>query len=85
MSATGIRVGFPGEVFPELGAMEKFNALINISAQDTNVECEIEIVYFQYSKERNQTMCGCRYIDLPRASQQVVNRFVTFVQREELV
>ena len=85
MSATGIRVGFPGEVFPELGPMEKFNALIDIQAQETSLECQLEIIYFQYSKERNQTLCGCRFIDLPRASQQVVNRFVTFVQREELV
>lgn len=85
MSATGIRIGFPGEVLPELGPMEKFNAFIDIPAQDTNLECVIEIVYYQYSKERNQTMCGCRFVDLPRPSQQLVNRFVTFVQREELV
>ena len=85
VSATGIRIGFPGEVSPELGPMEKFNALIDIPAQDTSLECEIEIVYFQFSKERNQTMCGCRFVDLPRPSQQLVNRFVTFVQREELV
>ena len=85
MSATGVRIGFPGEVSPEFGAMEKFNAFIDIQAQDTTVECEIEIVYYQYSKERNQTMCGCRFVDLPRPAQQTVNRFVTFVQREELV
>lgn len=85
MSATGVRIGFPGEVSPEFGPMEKFNAFIEIQAQDTNLECEIEIVYYQYSKERNQTMCGCRFVDLPRAAQQIVNRFVTFVQREELV
>ncbi len=85
MSATGIRVGFPGEVKPELGPMEKFNAFIEIQAQDQNLECQVEIVYYQYSKERDQTMCGCRFVDLPRATQQVVNRFVTFLQREELV
>lgn len=85
MSATGIRVGFPGEVKPDFGPMEKFNVLIDIHVQEQVLECEVEIVYFQYSKERNQTMCGCRFIDLPRASQYIVNRFVTFVQREELV
>lgn len=85
MSATGIRVGFPGEAKPELGPMEKFNAFIEIQAQDQNLECQVEIVYYQYSKERDQTMCGCRFVDLPRATQQVVNRFVTFLQREELV
>lgn len=85
MSATGIRIGFPGEVAPELGPMERFNAFVDIQVQDTYLECEIEIVYYQYSKERNQTMCGCRFVELPRASQQIVNRFVTFVQREELV
>jgi len=85
MSATGVRVGFPGEVHPEFNPIEKFNAYIEIQAQDTYLECEIEILYYQYSKERNQTMCGCRFVDLPRASQQIVNRFVTFVQREELV
>jgi c-di-GMP-binding flagellar brake protein YcgR len=85
MSATGIRVGFPGEVKRELGPMEKFNAFIEIQAQDQNLECQVEIVYYQYSKERDQTMCGCRFVDLPRATQQVVNRFVTFLQREELV
>ena len=85
MSATGIRIGFPGEVSPEFGAMEKFNAFIEIHVQDTYLECELEIVYYQYSKERNQTMCGCRFINLPRAAQQLVSRFVTFVQREELV
>ncbi len=85
MSATGVRVGFPGEVKPEFGPMEKFNALIEIQAQDQMLDCRLEIVYYQYSKERDQTMCGCRFIDLPRASQQIVNRFVTFLQREELV
>lgn len=85
MSATGIRIGFDGEVAPEFGAMEKFDAFIDIHAQDINVECEIEIVYYQYSKERNQTICGCRYVNLSRPAQQIINRFVTFVQREELV
>ena len=85
ISATGIRVGFPGEVTPEFEPMEKFNAFIEIQSQDQNVDCQLEIIYYQYSKERNQTMCGCRFIDLPRATQQLVNRFVTFLQREELV
>lgn len=85
ISATGIRVAFPGEVAPEFEPMEKFNAFIEIQSQDQNVDCQLEIIYYQYSKERNQTMCGCRFIDLPRATQQLVNRFVTFLQREELV
>lgn len=85
MSATGMRIGFVGEIKPEFETMEKFNVLIDIHVQEQVLECEVEIIYSQYSKERNQTMCGCRFIDLPRASQYIVNRFVTFVQREELV
>jgi len=85
MSATGIRIDFPGEVKPDFAPMEKFHILIDIHVQEQILECEIEVIYFQYSKERNQTMCGCRFIELPRASQIIVNRFVTFLQREELV
>lgn len=85
MSDTGVRVGFTGEVKPDLSPMENFHALIDIQIQEQLLECEVEIVYFQYSKERNQTMCGCRFVALPRASQYIVNRFVSFVQREELV
>jgi c-di-GMP-binding flagellar brake protein YcgR len=85
MSATGIRVAFPGEVKPEFEPMEKFDAAIQIHAQEQHLSCVVEIIYYQYNKERDQTMCGCRFVDLPRASQIIVNRFVTFLQREELV
>jgi c-di-GMP-binding flagellar brake protein YcgR len=85
MSATGIRVAFPGEVMPEFDPMEKLDASIQIHAQEHQLVCEVEIIYYQYNKERDQTMCGCRFVNLHRSSQIIVNRFVTFLQREELV
>lgn len=82
MSATGIRVAFPGEIEPELQANERFNAVIRIQAQEQNLECGIEIVYYEYDKIKKQTVCGCHYVDLQRAAQMTINRFVTFLQRE---
>jgi c-di-GMP-binding flagellar brake protein YcgR len=85
MSATGIRVSFPGKIEPELQMNESFDAFIQIQAQEQNLDVKIEIVYYEYNKDRDQTMCGCRFVDLQRANQIIINRFVTFLQREELV
>lgn len=82
MSATGIRVAFPGEVAPELQANERFDTLIRIQAQEQNLECRAEIVYYEYNKARDLTICGCRFVDLQRPTQLVISRFVTFLQRE---
>jgi c-di-GMP-binding flagellar brake protein YcgR len=64
---------------------ESFDAFIQIQAQEQNLDVKIEIVYYEYNKDRDQTMCGCRFVDLQRANQIIINRFVTFLQREELV
>lgn len=82
MSATGIRVAFPGEITPELQANERFDTLIRIQAQEQNLECHLEIVYSEYNKARDLTICGCRFVDLERPTQLVISRFVTFLQRE---
>ncbi len=84
MSATGIRVAFPGEITPELQANERFNALIRIQAQEQNLDCVLEIVYYEYDKIKKQTICGCHYVDLKRTAQMTINRFVTFLQREAI-
>lgn len=85
MSATGIRVSFPGQIEPELQMNESFDAYIQIQALEQNLDVKLEIVYYEYNKDRDQTMCGCRFVDLQRANQIIINRFVTFLQREELV
>jgi len=85
MSATGVRLAFPGEVKPDLTSGEEFDTKIRIQTQDQDLECLIEIVYYEYSKIRNQTICGCRYIRLQRPVQIVISRFVTFLQREGMV
>ena len=82
MSATGIRISFPGEVEPELQANELFDTVIKIQAQEQNLECRAEIVYYEYNKVRNLTICGCRFVDLQRPAQLTISRFVTFLQRE---
>ena len=85
MSATGIHVTFPGKIEPDLQLNERFDALVHIQALEQNVDMKIEIAYYEYNRERNQTMCGCRIVDLQRADQIIINRYVTFLQREELV
>ena len=85
MSATGIHVTFPGKIEPDLQLNERFDALIRIQALEQNVDMKIEIAYYEYNRERNQTMYGCRIVDLQRADQIIINRYVTFLQREELV
>ncbi|MDP1932912.1 MAG: flagellar brake protein [Gammaproteobacteria bacterium] len=84
MSATGIRVAFPGGIKPELQAKERFEAVIKIQAQEQNLECQIEIVYYEYSRDRDLTICGCRFVDLHRNTQMIINRLVTFLQRESM-
>ena len=85
MSATGIHVTFPGKIEPDLQLNERFDALVHIQALEQNVDMKIEIAYYEYNRERNHTMCGCRIVDLQRADQIIINRYVTFLQREELV
>ena len=82
MSATGIRISFPGEVKPELQANELFETLIEIQAQEKNLEFRTEAVYYEYNKALNLTICGCRFVDLQRPTQLTISRFVTFLQRE---
>lgn len=82
MSATGVRIAFPGEIDPELQPLEEFDSKIRIEAQEQDLECTIEIVYYEYNKARDQTICGCRYVRLQRPVQMVISRFVTFLQRE---
>ena len=82
LSATGIRISFPGEVGPELQANELFETLIEIQAQEKNLEFRTEVVYYEYNKALNLTICGCRFVDLQRPTQLTISRFVTFLQRE---
>ncbi|MDX1489647.1 MAG: flagellar regulator YcgR PilZN domain-containing protein [Pseudohongiellaceae bacterium] len=85
MSATGVRIAFPGEIEPELQQDEELDTRIRIQAQEQDLECVVEVVYFEYNKARDQTICGCRYLRLRRPVQMVINRFVTFLQREGMV
>jgi c-di-GMP-binding flagellar brake protein YcgR len=82
MSATGIRIAFPGEIEPEIESGEEFTTKIRIQTQDQDLECLVEAVYYEYNKIRDQTICGCRYVRLERPVQLVISRFVTFLQRE---
>ncbi|MDT8428275.1 MAG: flagellar regulator YcgR PilZN domain-containing protein [Pseudomonadales bacterium] len=84
MSATGFRFALDGEIKPALETLEKFEAAISIAYLDMELECGIEIRFAAYDPTRKQTICGCRMLKLGRMEQQLVNRFVTQLQRESI-
>lgn len=84
MSATGFRFGLEGEIKPALETLEKLGAVLSIPHLDMLLECEIEIRFAAYDPARKQTICGCRMLKLGRMEQQLINRFVTQLQRESI-
>tara|TARA_R110002072_G_scaffold278758_1_gene440604 strand:- start:2673 stop:3380 length:708 start_codon:yes stop_codon:yes gene_type:complete len=84
MSATGFRVLIEGKILPPFEMLEKLNAQMPLALVEQELDCPVEAVYSQYTKENNQTVCGFRFGNMTRAAQIAVNRFVTQLQRENI-
>ncbi len=84
LSATGIRLLISGKILPPLAMMEEFDLTLMLPPPDGALTLKLEAIYADYDRSKNQTIVGCRFIDLPRNMQIIINRFVTQLQREAL-
>jgi len=85
LSATGVRLVMDGKILPPLAMMEKFSQTLALPPPDGAIEMTLETVYVDYDRPKNQTIMGCRFADLSRNKQIIINRFVTQLQREALI
>lgn len=84
LSATGIRLSITGKMVPPPAMMEKFKLTLTLPAPDGAVSLIAEVVHESFDKSRNCTVLGCRFSDINRNEQIIINRFVTRLQREAL-
>lgn len=85
LSATGFQVSFPGQIKPALRGLERFQVTIGIPQQEVPFGSTAQLIFSEYDPDKKQTRCGCRFVDLKRPDQIIINRFVTQLQREIII
>jgi len=82
ISITGCRINFEGEFEPELVHSEIFER-VEITLSDSNsINYPLKLKHAYFSREMKETTCGFEFINIDKAGQRIVDRFVYFLQRE---
>lgn len=84
LSATGVRLLLPGEQTPALTTLPPFELDLTIPSLPRPLRLKTRVVHQHMDRQRNATVCGCRFEAMPRPDQITLNQLVTQLQREAL-
>jgi len=82
ISISGCRINFNGEIEPPLVRSEVFEQVAIKLADGNTINYPLKLKHATYSREIKETTCGFEFIDIDKAGQRIVDRFVYFLQRE---
>lgn len=82
ISISGCRINFDGEIEPQLVRSEIFEQVDIMLADGNHIHYPLKLKHARYSPEMKETSCGFEFIDIDKAGQRTLDRFVYFLQRE---
>ena len=82
ISIGGCRINFAGEISPEFIRSEIFERVSIRLPDGGTINNPLKLKHASYIPEHRETTCGFEFLNMDKAGQRTVDRFVYFLQRE---
>ncbi len=83
LSATGARIRIPGAINSTIERGEHFDSCSLVLPDGNTIECEAQLIHFEFKQESEQTLLGIRFMQLESHLQRSLSRFINDQQRKE--